>query len=72
MSKADGGENMNDITAKYGKGSSSSDSSVNGMDTKTIIWTNTNGSVGSNVTLSFMKADDGSYLLYSSAATGLK
>ena len=72
MSGAEGGDKLSDLTDKYGKPSSTSDSSVNNMDTKTVTWTNTNGSAGSNVVLSFMKASDGSYLLYSSAATGLK
>ncbi|KMK52756.1 hypothetical protein FEFB_15040 [Fructobacillus sp. EFB-N1] len=72
MNKAQGGESLSSIESKYGKPSSTSNSSVNGMDTQIAIWSNTNGSLGSNVTLSFMKQDDGSWLLYSAASTGLK
>lgn len=67
-----GGANMDDIIAKFGKASSSSDSSVNNLNTRTSIWTNTNGGFTSNVTLSFAKQDNGTYLLYSAASTGLK
>ncbi|CAK8054161.1 phage immunity protein [Eupransor demetentiae] len=72
MNKGAGGAKLDDLINQYGKPSSTSDSSVNGMDTKMATWTNTNGSFGSNVILSFIKSDDGSYLLYSTAATGLK
>ncbi|CAK1254395.1 hypothetical protein R55227_BLOPHJLP_01611 [Fructobacillus tropaeoli] len=72
MKQAQGGENLSSIESKYGKPSSTSNSSVDGMDTQVSIWSNTNGSIGSNVTLSFIKQDDGSWLLYSAASTGLK
>lgn len=72
MNNGAGGANMNDVISKYGKPSTSTDSSVNDMNTRTSTWTNTNGDFTSNVTLSFMKQDDGSYLLYSAVSTGLK
>ncbi|WP_349582137.1 DUF3862 domain-containing protein [Leuconostoc citreum] len=72
MNNGSGGANMDDIVNKFGKPSSSSDSSVNNMNTRTSIWTNTNGGITANVTLSFVKQDNGTYLLYSAAATGLK
>lgn len=72
MNNGAGGANMNDVISKYGKPSTSTDSSVNDMNTRTSTWTNTNGGFTSNVILSFMKQDDGSYLLYSAASTGLK
>ncbi|MDF7636963.1 DUF3862 domain-containing protein [Leuconostocaceae bacterium ESL0958] len=72
MNKGDGGETLSELTSKYGKPSTTSDSSLNGMDSKTADWTNTNGSMGANVSLQFIKADNGEYMLYSSAATGLK
>ncbi|GAP02017.1 hypothetical protein FFRU_250070 [Fructobacillus fructosus] len=72
MAGAEGGDKLSDLTDKYGKPSTTTEATVNNMDTKTVMWSNTNGSAGSNVTLQFMKANDGSYLLYSSASTGLK
>jgi hypothetical protein len=72
MNNGAGGANMDDIIKTYGKPSSSTDSSVNNMSTRTGIWTNTNGGFTANVTLSFMKQPDGTYLLYSAASSGLK
>ncbi len=72
MNNGAGGANMEDVIKTYGKPMSSTDSSVNNMSTRTSIWTNTNGGLTANVTLSFMKQDDGSYLLYSALSSGLK
>lgn len=72
MNNGAGGANMDDVIAKFGKPSSSTDSSVNNMNTRTSIWTNTNGGFTANVTLSFVKQANGTYLLYSAASTGLK
>lgn len=72
MNNGAGGANMEDVIKTYGKPMSSTDSSVNNMSTRTSIWTNTNCGLTANVTLSFMKQDDGSYLLYSALSSGLK
>ncbi|MFT8878546.1 MAG: hypothetical protein ABF913_03150 [Oenococcus sp.] len=65
-----GGSKYTDIVSKFGKPSTSSESTVNGAKTKVCVWTNIkDGSFGSAVSLSFTSKDgnDNDLLLVSKA-----
>lgn len=72
MNKGAGGTNMDELTDKFGKAKSTSDSTIDTTTTRTATWTNTNGDLGSSVILQFDQQDDGTWLLVSKASTGLK
>lgn len=70
--KGAGGDTYKSIEAKYGKPATKSSTTVSGMSALVAGWTNTKGDLGSSVALSFVKTDNGQWLLYSKGSTNVK
>jgi len=68
MNNAEGGENMDDVTAKFGKPTSTNDMSIGDTSSRTATWMH----LTSDVILTFDKQEDGSWLLSSKNSSGLK
>ncbi|MDR0199729.1 MAG: DUF4190 domain-containing protein [Streptococcaceae bacterium] len=71
MTTGAGGESYDTLFAKFGKPSSSSDSTIDSYTTKDVTWDNMGSSNYKSVDLTFTKQSDGSYLLSSKSQTGL-
>ncbi|MDR0899586.1 MAG: DUF4190 domain-containing protein [Lactobacillaceae bacterium] len=72
MSQGAGGTSYDELVSKFGEPDSNTDSDVAGIGARISSWTNTNGSIGSNVAITFAKQSDGSYLTTSKAQVGLE
>lgn len=53
MNKADGGQTTDEIKKTFGKPSSTSSSTIQGVKTDILTWTNVEGGLGANIIISF-------------------
>ena len=67
-----GGSNYATLEAKYGKPSNSTESTSGDYTSKNVSWDNMGAESYKSVSLTFMKQDDGSWLLSNKMQTGLE